>query len=101
MTGSGVRVFEWTQQFIRRMELDGCTDGWAFRPADGTTQALSAYYGEDIYCKLEYLQKETKLIEPECDVREEFGTLRLGRRFFHTECLNQQVSITDIKFQCR
>lgn len=101
VTGSGVRVFEWTQRIIRRLELVGRTEGWLFRAANGVDRALASDYANNIYSKLEELQRTTKLIDLGCDVREEYGIQRSGRQFFDTQCLNMGVSKTDIEFQCR
>jgi hypothetical protein len=51
--------------------------------------------------KLEHLAQTTTLIDPGCDIRNEYGVQRSGRRFFDTQCLNMKVSPTDIEFQCR
>ena len=100
VTGSGVRIFEWTQRFVYRLRLEGRTSGWAFQREDGS-RAFASDYADDIYTKLERLQDETNLIEDDCDVRNAFGMMRSGRRFFDTECINKGVSKTDIEFQCR
>jgi hypothetical protein len=101
VTGSGIRVFEWTQRMIKRASLVGRVDGWLFRKGNGVERALASDYAENIYQKLEKLQKTTTLIDPGCDVREEYGIQRSGRRFFDTQCINMKVSATDIEFQCR
>jgi len=101
VTGSGVRVFEWTQRFIRRLEMAGRFDGWAFRKADGKTRAKAHDYSDFIFSKLEHLQETTSLIDQLCDIRNDYGMQRSGRRFFDTECINQRVSKLDIEFQCR
>ena len=101
VTGSGIRVFEWTQRVIKRMDLGGRVDGWLFRSNNGVDRALASGYAENIYQKLEHLQGSTTLIDSGCDVREEYGVQQSGRRFFDTQCLNMKVSPTDIEFQCR
>ena len=100
-TGSGIRVFEWTQRAIKRLEMVGRTDGWFFRKSNGVDRALAGDYAENIFSKLELLQASTNLIDRDCDVREEYGIQRSARRFFDTQCLNMKVSPTDIEFQCR
>jgi hypothetical protein len=100
-TGSGIRMFEWTQQAIKRLELAGRIDGWMFRKPNGIDRALAGDYAENIYSKLEVLQDTTSLIDKGCVVREEYGMQRSGRRFFDTQCINMKVSKTDIEFQCR
>jgi hypothetical protein len=101
VTGSGVKVFEWTQRIIKRLSLIGRVDGWLFRGDDGERRALAGDYAENIYQKLEHLAQTTTLIDPGCDIRNEYGVQRSGRRFFDTQCLNMKVSPTDIEFQCR
>ena len=101
VTKSGVQVFEWTQRVIKRLEMVGRVEGWLFRADNGVDRALASDYAENIYDKLETLQRTTKLIDPGCNVREEYGIQRSGRRFFDTQCINMGVSSTDIEFQCR
>jgi hypothetical protein len=101
VTGSGIRVFEWTLRAIKCLEMAGRTDGWMFRKRDGIERAVAGDYAENIYRKLEHLQLTTSLIDSGCDVREEYGIQRSGRRFFDTQCINMKVSKTDIEFQCR
>jgi hypothetical protein len=101
ITGSGVLFFEWTQRFVRRLEKAGRIDGWAFRKDDGKTRALASDYQEYIHTKLEHLQKTTNLIDPQCNIREDYGNQRSSRRFFDTECINKKVSKIDIECQCR
>ena len=101
VTGSGIRVFEWTQRIIKRLNLVGRTEGWLFRKSNGVDRALAGDYAENIYLKLEILQGKQKLIDPGVDVRDAYGIQRSGRRFFDTQCINMKVSATDIEFQCR
>ena len=99
-TRSGIEVFKWTERFVERLEQAGRTSGWAFRGYDGQ-RAKASDYMEDIYLKLEAIQRDTNLIDPACNIRQDYGAMRSARRFFDTECLNQKVSETDIAFQCR
>lgn len=101
VTGSGVRIFEWTQHFIRRLEIAHRTEGWAFRDENGVHRAKAMDYADDIFSKLQWLQDNTSLIDSKCNVREDYGMQRSGRRFFDTQCLNMKVSKIDIEFQCR
>eukprot|EP00956_Cyclotella_meneghiniana_P000081 scaffold152_cov52-Cyclotella_meneghiniana.AAC.1 len=101
VTGSGVRVFEWTQRVIRRLELVGRVDGWLFRSKDLVKRALASDYADNIYTKLEKIQRTTTLIDSGCEIREEYGVQRSGRRFYDTQCLNMKVSTSDIEFQYR
>ena len=101
VTGSGIRVFEWTQRIIHRLNLIGRVDGWLFRADNGVDRAMAYEYADNIYNKLEHLQQHTSLIDSGCDVREEYGMQRSGRRFFDTQCINMKVAPHDIEFQCR
>ena len=101
VTGSGIRVFDWTQRIIKRLNLVGRTEGWLFRKSNGVDRALAGDYAENIYSKLELLQGKPKLIDPGVDVRDAYGIQRSGRRFFDTQCINMKVSAMDIEFQCR
>jgi len=101
LTGSGLQVFRWTQRFVIMLRKYNRTTGWAFRKEDNTTRATASDYAEEIYGKLEHLQNTTCLIDARCCVREDYGMMRSGRRFFDTHCLNMKVSPTDIAFQCR
>lgn len=56
---------------------------------------------DDIYSRLETIQATTSLIDPECDVRAEYGAQRSGRRFLTTHALNQGVKPHIIELQCR
>eukprot|EP00804_Cyclotella_cryptica_P009188 CCRYP_003242-RA/>CCRYP_003242-RA protein AED:0.68 eAED:0.66 QI:0/-1/0/1/-1/1/1/0/349 len=68
VTGSGVKVFEWTQRMLKRLSMIGRMDGWLFRSDDGERRALASDYAENIYQKLEYLRDTTTLIDPGCDI---------------------------------
>jgi hypothetical protein len=100
VTRSGIRFFLWTQRFVGRLAQLGRLDGWAFQRADGT-RAKAAEYMEDIYQRLEHIQGTTSLIDPEADVRAEFGAQRSGRRFLTTHATNQGVKPHIIELQCR
>ena len=99
-TRSGIRFFEWSRRFVVRQARDGQVKGWAFRRADGT-RALAADYRNNIFTKLEKIQQETTLIDPDCNIWDDYGVQRLGRRFFTTECLIQGVNKHEIELQCR
>jgi len=89
-TFSGIRFFNWTQRFVRRLALDGFEEGWAFRRADGS-RAKASDYQENIFCKLEIIQATTTLIDIQ----------RSRRRFFTTRCTKMKVDEHDIELQCR
>ena len=99
-TRSGIRFFEWSRRFVVRLAQEGHYSGWAFRRRDGT-RALAADYRDNIFAKLEKIQQETMLIDPDCDVWDDYGIQRSGRRFFTTECLIQGVNKHEIELQCR
>eukprot|EP00956_Cyclotella_meneghiniana_P025817 scaffold54634_cov23-Cyclotella_meneghiniana.AAC.4 len=89
------------QRIIKRLNLIGRTEGWLFRKSNGVDRALAGDYADNIYTKLEILQRKSKLIDPGVDVREAYRVQCSGRRFFDTQCINMKVSTTDIEFQCR
>ena len=101
VTGSGIKVFVWTQRFIGRLAMDGIKQGWAFRKPITGKRALASDYRDDIFSKLEYIQASTNLIDPECAVWDDYGVQRSGRRCFTSECRNQGVDPEDIELQCR
>ena len=98
---SKIPFFRWTQRFVACLSRDGIKEGWAFRKADGITRAVAADYREDIFSKLEHIQRHTSLIEPSCNVWDDYGVQRSGRRFFTSQCLLNGISPTDIALQCR
>ena len=49
VTGSGIRVFEWTQRGVMRIEMEGRGDGWMFRKSNGIDRALAVDYSNNIY----------------------------------------------------
>ena len=71
-TNSGITFFTWTQRFINRLASDGRVEGWAFLRPDGT-RAKSSDYRNNIFSKLEEIQATSLLIDPDCDVWEDFG----------------------------
>ncbi|KAL7466322.1 hypothetical protein ACHAXS_006627 [Conticribra weissflogii] len=99
-TNSGIRFFKWTQRFVGILQDHGIQDGWAFRRTDGS-RAVAADYRDDIFRCLKIIQSTTTLIDPECDIWEDYGVQRSGRRFLTTHALNMGVSPIDIELQCR
>eukprot|EP00978_Attheya_sp_CCMP212_P035979 scaffold159979_cov64-Attheya_sp.AAC.1 len=67
------------------METLGRTTGYLFMNMKTERRALSA----------------RKLIEPECEIEEEFGMQRSFRRGFDTECRNRGIKEADINSMCR
>ena len=78
----------------------GRVDGWAFQRA-GVARALAADYRTNIFKKLEVIQSTTLLIEPECEIWDEYGIQRSGRRFFITQCIIAKVPPHLIKLQAQ
>jgi len=99
-TNSGITFFVWTQRFIRKLALEGVTDGWAFKRSDGT-RAKAGDYWEDIASKLEVIQRTTKLIDPAVDVWNDYGVQRSGRRFFTTHCTIMGIAKHVVELQAR
>ncbi len=99
-TNSGIEFYKWTDRFVGRLGLEGLYDGWAFRRPDGT-KAKAADYRDNIFKKLEIIQTTTGLIDPECNIWEDYGIQRSGRRFFTSHCTNMKVKKHDIELQCR
>lgn len=97
---SGIRFFDWTQRFVRRLAAEGHEDGWAFKRLDGS-RAKAADYQDNIFGKLEVIQATTSLIDPETNIWEAYGIQRSGRRCFTIVCTNMGVSKHDIELQCR
>ena len=86
-TKSGIRFFRWTQRFVTRLAMEGLTEGWAFQRPGGA-RAKAHDYWDDIAGKLEVIQRTTSLIDPECDVWNDYGAQRSGRRCLTTHCTN-------------
>ena len=99
-TNSGIKFFRWTQRFINKLGMKGRYDGWAFLRPDGS-RAKAADYREDIFSKLETIQATTSLIDPQCDVWNDYGIQRSGRRFLNTHATNMGVSPHMINLQMR
>ncbi len=99
-TNSGIHFFSWTQRFVNRLASEGRFKGWAFQRQDGT-RAHAADYKHNIFSKLETIQSTTSLIDPECDIWDEYGVQRSGRRFFTTHCLMMGVLPHLIELQAR
>jgi hypothetical protein len=100
VTFSGIRFFSWTQWFVRRLEVEGLEDGWAFRRPGGS-RAKASDYQDNIFWKLKIIRATTALIDPGCSIWDEYGIQRSGRRFFTTRCTNMKVDKHDIELQCR
>ena len=98
-TRSGIQMFTWTQRFIACLEKRGITRGWAFQNDNGK-RAVAADFRDVIFDKLKHIQDTTDLIDGQCNIWDDFGIQRSGRRFFTSECINQKVSQSDIEFQC-
>jgi len=99
-TRSGIQFFTWTQRFVKRLELEGMTDGWAFR-RPYRDRAKAGDYRNNIFTKLEKIQATTNLIDPECNVWDDYGVQRSGRRFFTTMCTIRGIPKHVVELQCR
>lgn len=99
-TKSGIQFFTWTQRFLSKLSMEGRTDGWAFERADGS-RATASDYKRNIFSRLEVIQATTNLIDSECDVWEDFGVQRSGRRCFATVCTNNDVPLHLVELQAR
>ena len=99
-TNSGIRFFEWTQRFLGYLSREGKTEGWAFQRPDGT-RALAADYRANLFGKLEVIQATTTLIDPDCNIWEDYGAQRSGRRGFVLIATNGGVPAHLIELQAR
>ena len=99
-TDSGIHFHRWTQRFVSRLARRGQVDGWAFRRSDGT-RAKASEYIDDIFRRLEDIQATTTLIEDKCDIRNDYGAQRSGRRFFTTHATKMGIKPHVIELQCR
>ncbi len=91
LTNSGIPFFKWTQRFVRRLAKEGAFSGWAFRrdySVEGNAKAKASDYRNSIFTKLEVIQQTTTLIDPRCDVWDDYGVQRSGCRFFTCTILN-------------
>ena len=80
--------------------MNGQVDGWAFKRPNGD-QAKASDYRTDIFTKLEKIQTTTNLIDEDCNVWDDYGVQRSGRRFFTTRCTNKRVPKHEVELQCR
>ena len=99
-TDSGIQFFLWTQRFVNKLADSGLYEGWAFKDSNGD-RAVAADYRHNIFTKLETIQSTTTLIDPRCDVWEDYGIQRSGRRFFTTQCTIKGVPPHLIELQAR
>ena len=99
-TNSGITFFKWTQRFVLRACKGGRTDGWAFQRPDGS-RAKAGDYRKNIFSKLEEIQATTSLIDPECNIWDDYGVQRSGRRFFTTHTIIMGVDPILIELQAR
>jgi len=99
-TNSGIEMFRWTQRFIIHLGERGYEDGWAFRREDGS-RAKAADYRKNLFQKLEVIQSNTNLIDPEVSIWDDYGIQRSGRRMFTTEATKRGASEHLIQLQAR
>eukprot|EP00978_Attheya_sp_CCMP212_P042985 scaffold272432_cov42-Attheya_sp.AAC.1 len=75
------------------MESLGRTTGYLFVNVRTGRRAECSLYKPDVFAKLEEFQRlHPELIEPGCEVNEEYGMQRSFRRGFDTECRNRAYS---------
>ena len=99
-TDSGIPFFVWTQRFVNSLARRGHYTGWAFLRPSGE-RAVAADFRDNIFSKLETIQATTSLIDPQCDIWEDYGVQRSGRRFFTTHCTIKGVPPHLIELQAR
>ena len=86
-TNSGIQFFRWTQRFLLALSRNEQHGGWVFQRMDGT-RALASDFRTNIFEKLEYIQSTTTLIDPGCEIWEDYGVQRSGKIFFTTHTTN-------------
>ena len=89
-TNSGIQFFKWTQRFLFALAQNGQEEGWAFQRSNDT-QAFASDYKVNVFEKLEIMQATTSLIDPGCEIWEDYGIQRSGRRFFTSHATNMGV----------
>ena len=100
MTKSGIDFWTWTQRFIGRLELEGYKDDWAFKRSNGK-RAKASDYQDNIFKRLEDIQNTTNLIDQGCNIWDEFGIQRSGRRCFTAVCPIAGIPKHLVELQCR
>ena len=99
-TDSGIEFFTWAQRFVNRLADEGLYKGWAFQSPNGD-RAVASDYRNNIFSKLEIIQSTTTLIDPRCNIWEDYGIQRSGRRFFTTHTTMKGVPPHLIELQAR
>ena len=101
LTDSGIPFLKWTKRVVRRLEEEGLTSHWMFVDESGT-RATASRYQDEIFTRLEDIQqRRPDLIEPSCDVREDYGVQRSGRRFLRTVAKIRGVPDDLVELLCR
>jgi hypothetical protein len=101
-TSSGLPNLRWARRMVEKMESLGKTTGYLFVNEKTGRRAECSLYKPDVFEKLEEIQRlHPELIEPGCEVNEEFGMQRSFRRGFDSECRNRGISDSDINSMCR
>jgi len=90
VANSGIKFFTWTQQFLLALGREGLQKGWAFQRSN-ESRSKAKDYKEDIFSELEIIQASTTLNDPKCNIWDDYGVQRSGRRFSATHCTNMGV----------
>jgi len=80
---SGIKFFASTQRFLGRLAVEGYEDGWAFKRHNGD-RAKTSDNRNNIFTKLENIQATASVIDPDCNIWDDFGVQRSGRWCFAT-----------------
>jgi len=80
--------------------VEGYEDGWAFKRPNGD-RAKASDYRNNIFIKLEKIQATTSLIDPDCNIWDDFGVQRSGCRCFVLVCTLCNIPKHLVDLQCR
>ena len=99
-TQSDINFFTWTQRFLGRLAVEGHKNGWAYKRPNGD-QAKTSDYHNNISTKLKKIQATTSLVDPDCNIWDNYGVQQSGRRCFTTVCTIINMPKHLIELQCR
>ena len=97
---SGINFLTWTQRFANKVSKDRRVEGCDVLRSDGT-RARTSDYRRNTSSKHEDIQATTNLIDPDCDIWEEYGVHRLRQRLFTTQTIKMGVKPLLIELQPR